>query len=50
MFNAATKLRFSKPDQENLALKIEKWKMQYPGDEIFLEVTESWLKMKHELQ
>ena len=35
MYNAATKLRLSKPDQENLALKIEKWKIQYPDTEIF---------------
>ena len=30
MYKAATKLRLSKLDQENLALKIEKWKIQYP--------------------
>ena len=35
MYNAATKLRLSEPDQENLALKIEKWKIQYPDNEIF---------------
>ena len=49
MYNPATKLRLSKLDQENLALKIEEWKTQYPDDEIFLEDTQSWLKMKHEL-
>ena len=35
MYNAATKLRISKLDQENLALKIKEWKIQYPDDEIF---------------
>ena len=49
MYNPATKLRLSKLDQENLALKIEEWKTQYPDDEIVLEDTQNWLKMKHEL-
>ena len=35
MYNAATKLRLSKLEQEKLALKIEKWKIQYPDHEIF---------------
>ena len=35
MYNAATKLKLSKLDQENLALKIEEWKIQYSDDEIF---------------
>ena len=35
MYKAATKLRLSKLDQKNLALKIEEWKIQYPHDEIF---------------
>ena len=35
MYNAATKLRLSKLNQENLALKIEVWKIQYHDDEIF---------------
>ena len=30
MYKAATKLRLSKLDQENLALKIEELKIQYP--------------------
>ena len=34
MYNAATKLRLSKLNQENLALKIEQWKIQYTDDEI----------------
>ena len=49
MYNPTTKLRLSKLDQENLALKIEEWKTQYPDDEIVLEDTQNWLKMKHEL-
>ena len=32
MYNAATKLRLSKLDQENLALKIKEWKIQYLDD------------------
>ena len=35
MYKAATKLRISKLGQENLALKIEEWKIQNPDDEIF---------------
>ena len=35
MYNTATKLRLSKLDQKNLALKIEEWKIQYPDNEIF---------------
>ena len=35
MYHAATKLRLSKLNQENLALKIEVWKIQYHDDEIF---------------
>ena len=35
MYNAATKLRLSKLDQENLALKFEEGKIQYPDDQIF---------------
>ena len=38
MYNAATKLTLSKPDQENLALQIEEWKIQYSDDEIFFRV------------
>ena len=36
MYNAATKLRLSKLNQENLVLKIEQWKIQYTDDEICL--------------
>ena len=35
MYIAASKLRFSKLDQENLLLKVEDWKKQFPDDEIF---------------
>ena len=41
MYNPTTKLRLSKLDQENLALKIEEWNTQYPDDETFLEDTQS---------
>ena len=34
MYNAATKLRLAKLNQENLALKIEQQKIQYTDDEI----------------
>ena len=33
MYNATTKLRLSKLDQESQALKAEKWKIQYPDEE-----------------
>ena len=29
------KLRLSKIDQDNLTIKVELWKQQYPGDHIF---------------
>ena len=32
---SASKLRFSKLDQENLLLKVEEWKKQFPDEEIF---------------
>ena len=35
IYNAATNLSLSKLDQENLALKIEEWKIEYSDDEIF---------------
>ena len=35
MYIAATKLRLSKLDQENLALKVEEWKTQNPNDMIY---------------
>ena len=35
MYKAVTKLRLLKLNQENLALKIAEWKIQYPHDEIF---------------
>ena len=35
MYKAATKLRLSKLDQENLALKIAEQQIQYLHDEIF---------------
>ena len=33
MYNATTKLRLSKLDQESQALKAEKQKVQYPDEE-----------------
>ncbi|XP_057308166.1 calcium-responsive transcription factor-like [Hydractinia symbiolongicarpus] len=35
MYISTTKLRLSKIDQENLALKIEQWKKQAPTDNFF---------------
>ena len=35
MYIATMKIRFSKLDQENLAMKIQEWEKQYPSDKIF---------------
>ena len=35
MYIAAMKARFSKLDQENLAMKIQIWEKQHPSDKIF---------------
>ena len=35
MYTAAMKTRFSKLDQENLAMKIQVWEKQYSPDKIF---------------
>ena len=35
MYIAAMKTRFTKLDQENLALKIKVWEKQYPSSKIF---------------
>lgn len=35
MYIAAVKLRFAKLDQENLALKVDQWKKDYPADKFY---------------
>ena len=35
MYIAAMKTRFSKLDQQNLAMKIQAWEKQHPSDKIF---------------
>ena len=35
MCHATIKYRLAKMDQENLALKVEQWKLEYPNDMLF---------------
>ena len=35
MYLATVKYLLAKMDQENLALKMEKWKLEYPNDMLF---------------
>ena len=35
MYHATVKYRLAKMDQENLALKVEQWKLEYPNDMLF---------------
>ena len=35
MYHATLKYRLAKMDQENLALKVEQWKLEYPNDMLF---------------
>ena len=35
MYLATVKYRLAKMDQENLALKVEQWKLEYPNDMLF---------------
>ena len=32
MYHVTVKYRLAKIDQENLALKVEQWKLEYPND------------------
>ena len=42
MYNATTKLRLSRLDQESQALKVEKRKIQYPDEEAEDEEIKVW--------
>ena len=35
IYHATLKYRLAKMDQENLALKVEQWKLEYPNDTLF---------------
>lgn len=48
MYHAAVKNRLSKVDQENLALKLEKWKEQYPLDRFFYRPYGRLISMEHQ--